>query len=158
MNHEPSNHLQSCDNRFFHFFHVHCRLEAGDYIAFPIDQEFREIPSDIRFLAIFLIVHGRELVQHCVLHPLAEAFKRFFGSQEREQRIGGLADRESQESRTLHMRRMSDPCRSYNKQCHVHVILGVSAIAQALERVDAIKQLFYVAVVVALNYIHGVIQ
>ena len=48
-------------------------------------------------------------------------------------------DGESRESRTLSIRRMSDPCRSYNKQRHVHVILGVSAVAEALERVDAIK-------------------
>ena len=77
--------------RFSDLFHIEGRFKARDDIALAVDQEFCEIPFDVRLVAVGLVVSIGKLVECFVFEPLAEALKRLLCREEREKRVGGIA-------------------------------------------------------------------
>ena len=68
--------LQSGGYLLFYFLHVNGRLEARDNLAFPVDEELCEVPSDVCLVTVLLVVGRCELVESGILQALAETVER----------------------------------------------------------------------------------
>ena len=69
-----------------------CRLEAGNNLAFLVDQEFGEVPLDVRLLLVVWVSLRQHILQDVgdgVLH--VPAGKALLLLQELEQRVGIVA-------------------------------------------------------------------